>query len=170
MAQKLPAKWVSLGRITGVFGVKGWVKVESHTRPRQAIFEYSPWGLGLKTGWEQRAVLASEVHNKSLVAKLEGLADRDLARELIGSEIAVPRDRLPAPLNGEYYWIDLIGCSVVNLENQELGKVTGMMETGANDVMIVKGEQERLVPYTDQAVKEVDLDRAVIKVDWDEDF
>jgi 16S rRNA processing protein RimM len=170
MGPKLPARWVLLGRIVGVFGVKGWVRIESHTRPREAIFGYSPWGLGLKTGWERRAVLNGEARGKSLVAKIEGIEDRELARELIGTEIAVPRADLPAPEKGEIYWADLVGCSVVNLENQDFGKVTGLLETGANDVLIVKGEKERLIPYTDQVVKEVDLDQALIRVDWDIDF
>jgi 16S rRNA processing protein RimM len=167
MGPKLPARWVLLGRIVGVFGVKGWVRIESHTRPREAIFGYSPWGLGLKTGWERRAVLNGEARGKSLVAKIEGIEDRELARELIGTEIAVPRADLPAPEKGEIYWADLVGCS---LENQDFGKVTGLLETGANDVLIVKGEKERLIPYTDQVVKEVDLDQALIRVDWDIDF
>jgi 16S rRNA processing protein RimM len=170
MGPKLPARWVLLGRIVGVFGVKGWVRIESHTRPREAIFGYSPWGLGLKTGWERRAVHNGEARGKSLVAKIEGIEDRELARELIGTEIAVPRADLPAPEKGEIYWADLVGCSVVNLENQDFGKVTGLLETGANDVLIVKGEKERLIPYTDQVVKEVDLDQALIRVDWDIDF
>jgi len=166
----LPAKWVLLGRIVGVFGVKGWVRIESYTRPREAIFGYSPWGLSLKAGWERRAVIDGEARSKSLVARIEGIDDRELARELIGTEIAVPRDDLPAPDEGEIYWADLIGCSVVNQENQEFGNVTGLLETGANDVLIVEGEKERLIPYTDQVVKDVDLDRAQIRVDWDKDF
>lgn len=170
MRPKLPAKWVSLGRIVGVFGVKGWVRIESYTRPREAIFRYSPWALGLKSGWERRAVIDGETQSKSLVAKIEGIDDRELARELIGTEIAIPREDLPAPEKGEIYWADLIGCSVVNQENRDFGKVTGLLETGANDVLIVEGEIERLIPYTDEAVKEVDLDRALIKVDWDEEF
>ena len=170
MGPKLPAKWVLLGRIVGVYGVKGWVRIESHTRPREAIFGYSPWGLGLKSGWERHTVLNGEAHNKSLVARIEGVDDRELARELIGIEIAVPREDLPSAEKGEIYWADLIGCSVVNQEDQDFGKVTGLLETGANDVLIVEGERERLIPYTDDTVKEVDLDRALIKVDWDEDF
>lgn len=170
MGPELPARWVLLGRIAGVFGVKGWVRIESHTRPREAIFGYTPWGLGLKSGWERRAVINGEVHGKSLVAKIEGIEDRELARELIGTEIAVPREDLPAPEKGEIYWTDLVGCSVVNLEKQDFGKVTGLLETGANDVLIVKGEKERLIPYTDQVVKQVDLDQALIRVDWDIDF
>jgi len=170
MGPKLPAKWVLLGRIVGVFGVKGWVRIVSHTRPREAIFRYSPWGLGLKSGWERRAVINGEARSKALVAKIEGIDDRELARELIGTEIAVPREELPAPEKGEIYWADLIGCSVVNQENRDFGRVTGLLETGANDVLIVGGEKERLIPYTDEVVKEVDLERELIQVDWDEDF
>ncbi len=159
-----------LGRIAGVFGVKGWVKLESYTRPREAIFEYSPWGLGLKEGWQRRAVLAGETRGKGLVAHIEGLEDRDLAFDLIGTEIAIPRDELPPARQGDFYWADLEGCTVTNQAGIEFGVVTGLMETGANDVLVVKNGQQRLIPYIDDVIEEVDLETRSIRVNWDENF
>ena len=119
---------------------------------------------------QSRVVVDGETRNKSLVAHLEGIDDRDLATGLIGTAIAVPREALPPADDGEIYWADLVGCAVVNLDKVQFGKVTGLLETGANDVLIVDGERQRLIPYTKEAVKEVDLDQALIRVDWDEDF
>lgn len=167
---ELPQDWVLLGQIVGVFGVKGWIKLESYTRPRKAIFEYNPWRLGLKNGWEKRAVVAGEARNNGLVAKLEGIEDRDAAHDLIGTEIGIPRDELPAAAKGEVYWADLIGCMVSNQAGIEFGKVTGLMETGANDVLIVKNGRERLIPFIDEVVTEIDLEQGTVRVNWDEEF
>lgn len=159
-----------LGRVAGVYGVKGWVRIESDTRPRQAILNYSPWQLGLVQGWQAREVEAGQAMGNGLVAKIKGIDDRDIAHGLIGTRIAVPREALPEPAAGEIYWADLVGCSVINQEGIELGFVASLMETGANDVLVVRNGTERLIPYIDQVVIEVDLDQKRIKVDWDEDF
>lgn len=166
----MPKDWVLLGRIAGVYGVKGWVKLESDTRPRQAIFDYSPWRLGLKDGWEQRVIEAGEARGNGLVAKIEGVDDRDLAHSLIGTQIAIPRDQLPEAGEGEVYWADLVGCRVENQEGIDFGEVVSLMETGANDVLVVRNGRERLVPYIDEVITDVDLDQKRIKVEWDEDF
>lgn len=170
---RLPESWVLLGRIVGVFGIKGWVKLESDTRPRKAIFDYSPWQLGLSTGWEEIAVKAGEAQGKGLIAKLEGIDDRDAAQALTGVWIAIPREALPAPGTGEVYWTDLVGCRVENLAGIGFGEITGLMETGANDVLVVAdhpGQRERLVPYIDDVIIDVDLEHKRVKVDWDENF
>jgi 16S rRNA processing protein RimM len=166
----LPADRVILGRIVGVHGVKGWVKLESETRPREAIFEYGPWDLGTARGWHSRKVLGGRPSGSGLTAQLEGIEDRDQARELIGASIAIPRDRLPPPEPGSYYWADLQGCKVVNRQDIDLGTVSHLIETGANDVLVVNNGHERLIPYIESVVLEVDLARHVIHVDWDEDF
>lgn len=166
----MPKDWVLLGRIAGVYGVKGWVRLESDTRPRQAIFDYSPWRLGLKDGWEQRAVEAGETRGNGLVAKIEGIDDRDLAHSLIGTRIAIPREQLPAAGEGEVYWADLVGCRVENQDGVDFGEVVSLMETGANDVLIIRNGRERLIPYIDEVITDVDLDQKRIKVEWDEDF
>jgi 16S rRNA processing protein RimM len=167
-----PAQPVILGKITGLYGVRGWVKVYSHTEPRANIVKYSPW-LIRKPGadWQEITVRSGKAHGKGVVAQLQGVNDRDQAAQLMGAEIAVPRSQLPAAAEGEYYWADLVGLHVVNLEGVELGKVSHLMETGANDVLVVKGERERLIPFLQpDVVTEVDLDTGRIQVDWDPEF
>jgi 16S rRNA processing protein RimM len=166
----LPADRVVLGRIVGVHGIKGWIKVESETRPREAIFAYSPWELGTATGWTPYRVLAGRPSGAGLTAQLEGIDDRDVARALIGATIAFPRAQLPPAEAGSYYWADLQGCTVVNLQDVELGTVSHLMETGANDVLVVNDGRERLIPFIDTVVQQVDLEHRRIRVDWDEDF
>jgi 16S rRNA processing protein RimM len=161
---------VVLGRITGLFGVKGWVKVYSYTEPREAVLEYGRWLLARKDEWREVTVAESQRHGKTIIARLEGYADRDQAAELIGTDIAVPRGELPGTDEGEYYWSDLEGLTVVHRDGTVLGKVAYLLETGANDVMVLEGEQERLVPFVmDKVVLGVDLDKGVIDVDWEWD-
>ncbi|WP_459868543.1 ribosome maturation factor RimM [Endothiovibrio diazotrophicus] len=161
---------VALGRISGLFGVRGWVKVFSHTEPREQIVRYSPWLIRLGGEWRAMKVVSGKAHGKGVVVRLESVEDRDAAARLIDAEIAVPRDQLPALEPGDYYWADLEGLAVVTTEGVGLGKVDHLFETGANDVLVVKGERERLIPYTDDAVVAVDLEAGCIEVDWDPEF
>lgn len=176
-------QWIRLGKISGLFGVKGWVKVYSDTEPRENILTYSPWYLAQAGEWQPYELLEGKAHGKGIVALLSNCLDRDAAAELVGREIAIKREQLPRPRRGEYYWNDLLGMRVINLESVELGKVTGFMETGANDVMVVTGSRnagseseqrascERLIPFIrEQVIREVDLENYVITVDWDADF
>lgn len=158
---------VTLGRITGLFGVRGWVKVFSDTRPRENILDYNPWLVKRRDDWEEMALAEGRVHGPGVIARLEGYSDRDQAQTLVGAEIAVHRRRLPPTRSGEYYWADLAGLRVVNLEGVELGTVSHLFETGANDVLVVTGERERLLPYTRHVIREVDLKARVLRVDWD---
>lgn len=159
-----------LGRIVGVFGIKGWVRLKSHTRPSEAIFDYSPWGLGPEGGWQRKAILDAQAKGNGLIAKLEGIEDRNQAEMLVGNDIAVPRAELPEAGKGEVYWADLVGCAVTNHAGVEFGTVTSLMETGANDVLVVNNGRERLIPYIEDVIEEVDLDRLSIRVRWDEEF
>jgi 16S rRNA processing protein RimM len=162
---------IILGRISGLFGVKGWVKIYSHTSPREGILRYKTWYLKRDGDWDAARLEQGHTQGKGVVAKLEGLDERDQAALLIGADIAVRREQLPKLKPDEYYWSDLEGLRVVNLEGVDLGVVSHLFETGANDVLVVKGERERLIPYTrDLAVKEVDLQAGRILVDWDPDF
>lgn len=159
-----------VGRISGVHGVRGWVKVYSHTAPRENILRYSPWLLRIGGRWQERAVLSGRRQGKAVVAQLDGCTDRDLARELIGSDIAIRRGQLP-PADGDYYWADLIGLAVETTEGIALGVIDHLLETGANDVLVVRGERERLIPYTPgEAVQSIDLEARRMVVDWDPDF
>ena len=162
---------VVLGRIAGVFGVRGWVKVFSHTEPRDGILTYSPWTIGEEGGWRERRLLDGKPHGKGIIALLEGCGDRDQAALLVGRDIVVRRDWLPRLEQDDYYWSDLEGVRVQTLEGVELGVISHLFDTGANDVMVVKGERERLIPYLwKQVVKQVDLEAGRMLVDWDPDF
>jgi 16S rRNA processing protein RimM len=169
-AQARPQKeYVPLGFISGVYGVNGWVKVHSFTQPREALLAYQPWLLGPKR--RRVEVLEGRRQGKTLVAALAGVADRDSAHELLNEEIVVPREQLPELLAGEYYWADLIGLAVETQDGTPLGTVERMMATGANDVLVVRGERERLIPFVmDQFVTRVDLAGGRLVVDWDPEF
>ena len=164
------------GKISGVYGVKGWVKVFSDTDPREGILKYSPWYIqhpNVDAGrWREIKVEAGRRHAKTVIVKLEGYDDRDESLLLTGACIAINADQLKNLANDEYYWRDLIGLRVVNQQGIELGIVDRLFETGANDVLVVKDEtQERLIPWTvGHAVLEVDIEQGVISVDWDENF
>ncbi len=168
MAQE---EFVVMGRVAGLYGIKGWVKVFSETEPRDNILEYSPWYLKVSGKWQEMEPAEGRIHGNGVVARMEGYTDRDQAARLVGVEIAIHRDQLPEIEEGEYYWSDLIGLKVVNTAGVELGQVDHLLETGANDVLIVKGERERLIPYTPgQAVVKVDLEAGLLTVEWDADF
>jgi 16S rRNA processing protein RimM len=164
------AQPVILGRISGLFGVKGWVKVYSYTDPREAVLDYDRWLLSGKNGWQEATVAEGQRHGKTVIVRINGYDDRDKAAGLIGTEIGVPRDELPETDSDQYYWSDLEGLSVVDRHGTELGKVDYLLETGANDVMVVKGETERLIPFVmDKVVLGVDLAKGEIRVDWEWD-
>ena len=160
---------VPLGHISGVHGVKGWIKVHSLTEPREAIFEYQPWLLG--EGLEAVTVSEGKTHGNRLIARIEGVNDREAAEERVNRSIAVYREQLPEAGDDRFYWTDLVGLAV-RLENgRELGKVGRLLATGANDVLVVQGDRERLIPFVlGQYVKQVDLEDGVIVVDWDPEF
>ena len=162
---------VLMGRIAGAYGIKGWVKVISDASPIDNILSYPVWRLARDGDWKDYKVLSGRTHGKGLVARLEGVDDRDEAQAMKGMSIAVERDQLPAAAQGEYYWVDLQGLSVHTLEGVDLGKVDHLFETGANDVLVVKGDKERLIPYiSDQVIKSVDLQKGLMVVDWDPEF
>lgn len=160
-----------LGKISGVYGVKGWVKLFSDTEPRDGILDYEHYFLKEKGQWRPLEIIQGRKQGKGVVVHIEGCDDRDQAMLLIGSEIAITNDQLDELAENEYYWKDLIGLAVLNQDNVDLGTVNNMMETGANDVLIVTGDRERLIPFTQgHTVLEVNLDEKVIRVDWDPEF
>jgi 16S rRNA processing protein RimM len=161
---------VILGRISGLFGVRGWVRVFSYTEPREAILQYKGLLLGRNGDWQSVKVAEGQRHGKSVILRLEGFDDRDRAVGLIGTEIGADRSELPEPEDGHFYWSDLAGLKVVHRDGTELGNVKDILETGAHDVMVVEGEQERLIPFViDEVVLSVDLDERLISVDWEWD-
>ena len=165
---------VVMGRVTAPFGVKGWVKIYALTARPGNLCDYPVWWLGRDGDWRETRVAAAKVHGNMLVAQLEGVADREAAIALKGSEIAVPRAQLPGAADDEFYWADLIGLKVVNAEEHEFGRVTRILQTGANDVLVVeagdRNERETLIPFIASAIKQVDLAAGVISVDWGRDY
>lgn len=159
-----------MGRIAAPFGVRGWVKIQPFTEEIDGLLDFPVWHLGRGADWREVKVLEADVHSKSLVARLQGCDDRDAAAALKGLEVAVPRDELPETGEDEYYWADLIGLEVVNTQGENLGKVADLLETGANDVLVVEGERERLIPFIAQVILEVDLKAGRISVDWGADY
>jgi 16S rRNA processing protein RimM len=158
-----------IGRITGLYGLRGWVKVFSETDPREGILRYSPWHLG--KGREPRALAEGRLHGKGIVARLAGCDDRDQAALLVGQEIAIRRDQLPPPSQDEVYWADLEGLAVETAEGVPLGVIERLFATPGNDVLVVRGERERLIPFLwDDVVLEVDFERGLVRVDWDPAF
>lgn len=162
---------VVLGKVGGLYGVRGWVKLWSFTDPVENLLDYAELELSRDGRWETVRLAEGRRQNEALVARFEGCVDRDQAALLVGAELAVDRSRLPAPAAGEYYWADLVGLRVITTAGVDLGVVENMMATGANDVMVVKGERERLLPFLPgRCVNEVDLAGGRIVVDWDPDF
>lgn len=159
-----------MGRIAAPFGIKGWVKVQPYSEDPGALMAFGSWRVG--RGERQAHYTVEEVqdHSNTVVAKLAGIDDRDAAYALRGQEITVARSELPPPEENEYYWSDLIGLTAVNREGIELGKVDSLMETGAHDVLVIKGKREHLIPFVAQFVGKVDLAGGQIEVDWGEDY
>lgn len=163
--------WVVLGRVSGLLGLEGWVRVFSFTEPRAGIAGYNPVFLRRQDQWQPFEIESGQAHGAGVVLKFVGYDDRDQAATLMQSEIAVRRAQLPRPAPGEYYWTDLEGLRVVTLAGVELGVIDRLFATGANDVVVVKGEREHLIPFVkDQVVVEVDLEQRLLRVDWDPDF
>lgn len=164
---------VLVGRIVGLYGVQGWLKIESWTEPRTRIFSYQPWQLTTAPG------VATEIsgvkgrpQGKGLIAQFPGVDGRDAAAALVGQDIYVARELLPPPGKDEYYWVDLEGLEVVTTEGVVLGRVTHLFATGANDVVVVRDEsRERLIPFVQGSyVRSVDLSGGRMVVDWDPEF
>ncbi|MBS7663547.1 ribosome maturation factor RimM [Pseudomonas lalucatii] len=167
---------VVLGKIVSVHGVRGEVKVYSFTDPVDNVLDYRRWTLKRDGEVKQVELASGRLQGKVLVAKLEGLDDREVARTFAGFEICVPRSELPSLGDGEYYWYQLEGLRVIDQAGQLLGRIDHLFETGANDVMVVKAcagsldDRERLLPYTEQCVLAIDLAAGEMRVDWDADF
>jgi 16S rRNA processing protein RimM len=160
-----------MGRVAAPHGVKGWVKIAAFTAAPGALAAYHRWWIGGPGKWREVEVAETRVQGARLVARIAGCTDRDAAERLRGGEIAVPRAQLPAPGPGEYYWADLIGAEVVNAQGASLGRVTGILATGAHDVLRVgAAKSERLLPFVATVIRAVDLAARRIEVDWGLDW
>lgn len=164
---------VVVGKIVGLFGVKGWLKIRSYTDPREQIAEYRPWRIMVDGEWRSFDVEAVQPQGKSLIARLRGISDRDQAVRLMNSDIVIDRSQLPVLDKDEFYWRDLTGLKVLNLGGVELGTVKSLFATGANDVLVVRkeGSPEILIPFVmDRVIRSVDIESGVIRVDWEADY
>ncbi|VFM99324.1 MAG: 16S rRNA processing protein RimM [Candidatus Kentron sp. G] len=165
-------KEIIVGRVSGVYGIQGWVKIHSFTAPVDNILRYSPWELRPpKENKPVRVTVAdSRKYKNGCLVRFDLYRDRDATLGLVGSDIVISRDQLLPTDTQEYYWADLVGCRVVARDGTDLGQVVWLIETGANDVLVVAGERERLIPFTSEVILAVDPARRVIYVDWDTDF
>ncbi len=163
---------ILLGRVAGAFGVRGEIKLESWTEPRSAIFRYQPWILRSPSGQESTLTgVRGRDSGKHLVARFPGIEDRDTVEAMRGTEVFVPRSALPPPQPDEYYWVDLEGLDVRTVEGVPLGTVSHLFSTGANDVLVARGDRERMIPFVQpDFVRSVDFDANLIVVDWDPEF
>jgi len=169
--------YILLGKISGVHGVKGWIKVFSYTSPRVKITEYSQWYLktNKNQSWLAQDLIDGKEQGKNIIAKLDGVNYRDEAEALVGTEIAIHKDQLEVLAKDEYFWRDLMGLSVKTITDVELGKIDWIFDVGSNDVIVVKDTSgpetiEHLLPYIDDVIKTVDLEKSLMIVDWDPEF
>ena len=160
-----------MGRVVAPYAVKGWIKLQTYTEYLDSLLDYEVWRLGRNGNWRDYRLLDGKVHGQTLLASLEGVGDRTAAEALMGLDVAVLRQEMPEAEEDEYYWDDLVGLDVVNLAGETLGRVAGLLETGANDVLQVRdGDRERLIPFVEAVVKEVDLEAGRPLVDWGLDY
>ena len=171
-ASVAPSKRILIGQIMGAFGVRGELKIQSHTVPESAILRYQPWTLRDPRGGERQLQgVRGRSGSKGIVASLPDITDRDAAEALRGGELYVDRAVLPPPKPGEYYWVDLEGLQVATMDGVALGRVDHLNSTGANDVIVVQGERERMIPFVQpDVITQIDFDAGLIVVDWDPDF
>ncbi|MHB1145092.1 MAG: ribosome maturation factor RimM [Thiobacillus sp.] len=162
--------WVVMGRIAAPFGIKGWVKVQPFSEDPGTLMDFESWRVGRGEQQTHYSVETVQDHGKALVAKLAGIDDRDAAYALRGQEISVAKSALPPPEENAFYWSDLIGLKVVNRQGVELGRVDSLMESGANDLLVVKGTRDHLIPFIAAFVGKVDPAGGTIEVDWGEDY
>jgi 16S rRNA processing protein RimM len=176
MAQlPLPEDLVVMGRVAAPYAVSGWLKIQPFTESVDSLLDYPLWHIGKNGQWRACQLLEGKVHGQTLLVSLQGIADRNIAEAMQGFEIAVSRADLPPPDEDEYYWDQLTGLEVVNLQGESLGKVAGILETGAHEVLKIQAERdgkpfERLIPFVGALVQSVDLAGRRIVVDWGLDY
>lgn len=171
----LPEDAVLVGKINGLFGLQGWMKVYSWMRPPQQIFDFACWWLVPENASQaattaQYRLRSSQRHGKGLVVQLQDCESRDQAAQLVNRQIFVAAAEFGPLPKGEYYWHQLIGLEVRNQDQKLLGVVEELLETGANDVLVIAGDRQRLLPYIPTVVIAVDISQRRILVDWDLEF
>ena len=173
--------YVVLGKLTSPYGIKGWLKVFSHTSPMEGILDYPEWIVRQGASLRRHRLCNGRRQGKGLVALLEGIDSREAAEHLAGAEVLLLKSALPELAGDEYYWHQLEGLTVVTREGAVLGRIVYLFETGANDVLVVKGDpqgepaaiddRERLLPFLpDEVIVAVDLPGGTMTVEWDPEF
>lgn len=170
-----PEDLVVMGRVAAPYAISGWLKIQPFTQEVDSLLDYPQWRIGKNGQWRTCRLLEGKVHGQTLLVSLEGISDRNVAETMQGFEVAVGREELPTPNEGEYYWDQLTGLEVVNLQGEMLGRVVGLLETGAHEVLRVEGEfdgkqKEWLIPFVGAMVQTVDLAAKRIVVDWGLDY
>lgn len=164
------ARYVVIGRVAGLFGVQGAVKVYSYTEPRGQILDYEPWYIETRGAWQPLRRTAAGYAGKGIVARFTGFTDRDHAARLLGAEIAIERVQLPALTEDEVYQLDLIGLEARTPAGVALGRVVNVLSTAAHDVLVIDGDRQRLVPFVRGIyVQRIDLESGCIELDWHPD-
>ena len=160
---------IVIGRIGGVFGVRGWMKITSYTRPKENIFTYSPWRINFENDWKEIQIKEFQQRGERLLVKIVGIDSPEVARQFIHCDIAILREQLPRLTDDKHYWYDLIGLEVHNQDDVVLGKVNEIAETGANDVLVIMNDanEKILIPFVKGVyVKKVDLNASLLRVEW----
>ena len=169
-APQLNDKKLLVGKINGFFGLQGWVKVFSYTSPRSNILNYSPWSIKFEDIFQEIDVIKGREQSKTIVAHIKGIDNREDSQKFIGKDVYIDKDQLPELKEGKYYWHELIGFKVINKNQENLGVVDYFVETGANDVLVVRGKKEHWIPYIEPFLISIDTQNKEILVDWDKDF
>lgn len=176
----LPADRLHIGQLRAAYGLQGWLWIYSNTDPMENIFNYLPWWVETSTGWQQLDVKRWRTQGKGLIVLLKGVDDRTAAEKLMGANLWIEKSRLPKAGLDEYYWSDLVGLTVLGLDETgqpaNLGKIAELFETGANDVMVVRATpdsvdgEERMIPWHRDIVQSVDLQAGQMTVNWGVDY
>ena len=169
-APQLNDKKLLVGKINGFFGLQGWVKVFSYTNPRSNILNYSTWSIMFDDTFQAIDIIKGREQSKTIVAHLRGIDNREDSQKFIGKDVYIDKELLPELKEGEYYWHELIGFKVINKNQENLGVVDYFVETGANDVLVVRGKKEHWIPYIEPFLISIDSQNKEILVEWDKDF
>lgn len=163
-------EYIAVGKVGAPYGIKGWVKIHSFTDLSSTIFEYKPWHLGNDKDWQIAEVTDWREHGKGLIAKIVGYDTPETVRALTGKKIGIKNSQLPPLKKNQYYWRDLEGLTVINQEGKQLGKIIYLLETGSNDVLVVKNENEKehAIPYLPgKVIVSIDLEKGEMRVNWE---
>ncbi len=161
---------IVIGKFGRVHGIQGWIKINSFADPQENILEFSPWYIKKNNSWQELDIEQVLLRGKNIVAKLTDIDVREIAQTYTNIDIYVEKSQLPNLPKGEYYWSDLEGLTVINQDGVNFGTVQYLLATGSNDVLAVKNTKERLIPYIDDVVVSIDMDKKIITVNWDAEF